>query len=72
MALFPIVFELAVMLGSLSFGALMGTRSLDESSAPPVGGGTPEAMATVAEGNGGRRLFDAVVVLAKRQRGRLQ
>jgi hypothetical protein len=63
-ALLPIVLELPTTLGSLDFGALMvGAGSLDEGSAPHVGRGSPEAMPTVAKRDGGRRLFDAAVVL---------
>ncbi|KAG2069563.1 hypothetical protein BDR04DRAFT_1119023 [Suillus decipiens] len=59
------------MLGSFNFGTLMaGTRSLDEGSAPPVGWGSPEAMPTVAKGDGGRRLFDTAVVILPLQIGR--
>jgi hypothetical protein len=58
------VLELPTTLGSFNFGALMvGAGSLDEGSAPPVGRGSPEAMPTVAKRDGGRRLFDAAVVL---------
>lgn len=64
MALLPIVLELEVRLGNLDFCALMaGAGSLDEGSAPPVGRGSPEAMPTVAKRDGGRKLFDAAVVL---------
>lgn len=64
MALLPIVLELPTTLGNFDFGALMvGAGSLDEGSAPPVGRGSPEAMPIVAMRDGGRRLFDAVVVL---------
>lgn len=63
-ALLPIVLELEVMLSNFDFCALMaGAGSLDEGSAPPVGRGSPEAMPTVPKRDGGRRLFDAAVVL---------
>lgn len=62
--LLPMVLELPTTLGSLDFGALVvGAGSLDEDSAPPVGRGSPETMPTVAKRDGGRRLFNAAVVL---------
>ncbi|KAG2366503.1 hypothetical protein BDR07DRAFT_1538057 [Suillus spraguei] len=56
--------ELPVMLGSFDLGTpIVGDGSLDGSSAPPVGWGSPEAMHTVAKHNGGQGLFDTAAIL---------
>jgi len=58
------MFELPIVLGGLEFGALdAGTGSRDEDCTPPVGRGSPEAMPTLAKRDGGRVIFDAVMVL---------